>query len=266
MGMAINNPVIVTALYDIGRDKWEKFTQSYGGYIHWMERTLSLDSKLVIYTQQKFKDEIESYRRKYDVNLEKTIIVVQELEELEGYKLYNQKLNDLMFSDVFLQKAHFDVPEMNKPLYNVIMFNKVYWIKDCVDKGYFDNDFVIWADAGGLREPVEVYQGKVWPNIEKINNLDNNKITFFSHNDPFGVHDNQWHSLSQVRNIQGTAFFVPSKLVDDLLFNFNNTVNECIESEFIGSDEKVFDITYLKDTSKYHLIKCTWREYYNIFS
>jgi hypothetical protein len=85
-----------------------------------------------------------------------------------------------MFSDVFLQKAHFDVPEMNKPLYNVIMFNKVYWIKDCVDKGYFDNDFVIWADAGGLREPVEVYQGKVWPNIEKINNLDNNKITFSS--------------------------------------------------------------------------------------
>ena len=95
MGMAINNPVIVTALYDIGRDKWEKFTQSYGGYIHWMERTLSLDSNLVIYTQQKFKDEIESYRRKYDVNLEKTIIVIQELEELEGYKLYNQKLNDL---------------------------------------------------------------------------------------------------------------------------------------------------------------------------
>ena len=97
MGMAINNPVIVTALYDIGRDKWEKFTQSYGGYIHWMERTLSLDSNLVIYTQQKFKDEIESYRRKYDINLEKTIIVIQELEELEGYKLYNQKLNDLMF-------------------------------------------------------------------------------------------------------------------------------------------------------------------------
>ena len=134
MGMVINNPVIVTALYDIGRDKWEKFTQSYGGYIHWMERTLSLDSKLVIYTQEKFKSEIETYRRKYDTNLDNTIIVIQELEDLEGYKLYNQKLNDLMFSDVFLKKAHFDVPEMNKPLYNVIMFNKVYWIKDCVDK------------------------------------------------------------------------------------------------------------------------------------
>ena len=44
MGMDIKEPVLVTALYDIGRDNWEKFTQSYGGYIHWMERTLSLDS------------------------------------------------------------------------------------------------------------------------------------------------------------------------------------------------------------------------------
>jgi hypothetical protein len=263
--MDIKNVTIVTALYDIGRDKWDNFTQSYGGYIHWMERTLSLNSNIVIYTQEKFKDEIETYRKKYDPDLVKTIIIIQELEDLVCYKLFNDKLNTLMFSDVFLNKKHFDVPEMTKPLYNVIMFNKVYWIKDCVDKGYFGNDFVIWADAGGLREPVEIYQGKNWPNIEKINNLDNDKITFFSHNDTFNIHDNEWHSLSQVRNIQGTAFFVPSNLVDELLINFEKTIDESISSDYIGSDEKILDIMYLKDTSKYNLIKCGWREYYKIF-
>lgn len=262
--MDIKSPVLVTALYDIGRDNWEKFTQSYGGYIHWMERTLSLDSNIVIYTQQRFKDEIEAYRRKYDKDFNKTILIVQELEELEAYKMYNQKLTDLMFSDVFLNKAHFDVPEMTKPIYNIIMFNKAFWLKDTVDKKYFDNDMVIWVDAGGLREPVQKYENKIWPNLEKINSFDNDKITFFSHNEKFNVTDNQFHSLSQVRNIQGTAFLAPSHLVHEFTDKTIETINESIELEYIGSDEKIFDITYVKDPSKYHLIKCTWREYFDI--
>lgn len=263
--MDIKKPIIVTALYDIGRDSWEKFTQSYGGYIHWMERTLSLDSHMVIYTEIKFYEEIKSYRLKYDPNLDKTIFVIQELDELVAYKLYNDKLTELMFSDEFKLKAHFDVPEMNKPLYNVIMFNKVFWLKHSVDNNFFDADMVIWADAGGLREPIETYKLSEWPNIQKINNIDPDKIIFFSHKDDFGIHDNQWHALSQVRNIQGTAFMVPSKMINWFADQFIETIEESLEKRFIGSDEKILDITYLKDKAKYHLIPCTWREYFKIF-
>jgi hypothetical protein len=71
--------------------------------------------------------------------------------------------------------------------------------------------------------------------------------------------------MSQIRHIQGTAFFAPSHLIDDLLIEFNNTINECIDSRYIGSDEKIFDLTYVKNKEKYHFVKCTWREYYNIF-
>ncbi len=265
MGMAISKPTIVTALYDIGRDNWEKFTQSYGGYIHWMERTLSLDSNIVIYTESKFYEEIKRYRLKYDPQLEKTIFVIQELDQLTAYKLYNQKLEELMFSDEFKSKAHFDVPEMTKPLYNVIMFNKVFWLKHCVENKFFDNDMVIWADAGGLREPVDVYKLITWPNIDKLNTIDQNKIIFFSHKENFGIHDNQWHSLSQVRNIQGTAFMVPSNMINWFTDQFIETIDTSLEDRFIGSDEKILDITYLKNKEKYHLIQCTWREYFNIF-
>ena len=265
MVMDIKKPVVVTALYDIGRDKWEKFTQSYGGYIHWMERTLSLDCDMVIYTESKFYEEIRSYRIKYDPNLNRTNFVIQELENLTAYKLYNQELETLMFSEEFLKKAHFDVPEMNRPLYNVIMFNKVFWLKHTVDNKLFDNDMVIWADAGGLREPVEIYKLTSWPNIDKINEIGSDKIIFFSHRKDFGINDNQWHSLSQVRNIQGTAFMVPSNMVNWFTEEFTKTIDECLENKFIGSDEKILDITYLKNKEKYHLVECTWREYYNIF-
>jgi len=262
----IKNTTVVTALYDIGRDTWEQFRQSYDGYIHWMEKTLSLHTKLVIYTQLKFKDRIETIRKKYDPTLIDTIIITQELEELPAYKMYNQKLETLMSSESFISKLSFpDVPEMSKPLYNVIMFNKIFWIRDCIENKYFDNELVIWADAGGLREAIENYSGITWPNIQKINDLDLNKITFFSHNESFDVSDKRFHSLSQIRNIQGTAFIVPSHLIDFLTKEFCDTVDESIQHGYIGSDEKIFDISYTRNKHMYNLIKCGWREYFSIF-
>ena len=106
MSIEIKKPVIVTALYDIGRDKWEKFTQSYGGYMHWFWRTLSLDSEIVIYTQERFNNEILDYRKKYDPEMKKTVIVNQELEELESYKIYNERLEKLMYSETFKNKVY----------------------------------------------------------------------------------------------------------------------------------------------------------------
>lgn len=268
MDLEIKKPVIVTALYDIGRDKWDKFTVSYGGYMHWFWRTLSLDSEMVIYTQEKFKDEILDYRIKFDPEMIKTKLVIQELEDLVSYKRYNEKLENLMYSDEFKNKVSFpDVPEMSKPLYNVIMFNKVFWLKDTVDNRYFDNDMVIWADAGGLRDELEKYENTVWPSLEKINQLDNGKITFFSHKPDFDIKDGdrEFISLSQIRSIQGTAFLAPSHMVDWLVGEVDRTINESINLGYIGSDEKVFDISYVRDKERYHLIECTWRTYFGLF-
>jgi hypothetical protein len=148
------------------------------------------------------------------------------------------------------------------------MFNKVYWLQHAVKNKFFDNDLVIWADAGGLRDEIEKYSNTKWPSLDKINQLDNTKITFFSHNDNFNIeeYDKEFYALSQIRNIQGTAFVAPSLLVDSLVEDFTYSIDESLEREYIGSDEKIFDFTFIRDKSKYNLIKCTWREYFNILS
>jgi hypothetical protein len=186
--MDINNPVIVMALYDIGRENWNNFRMSYHTYGWWMRNTLSLDCNIVVYTESKFIDELTNYRREFDPNLEKTIFVVNELTDLPVYQKYHDSLSSLMFSDNFKSKVSFpDVPEMCQPLYNIIMFNKVFFLKDTIEKKYFNNDMVIWADAGGLRDDINLYRNNKWPNISKIKSLDPNKITFFSHNQDFSV-------------------------------------------------------------------------------
>ena len=265
MGMAIKRkPVIVMALYDIGRDNWDNFNLSYNTYLWWMKNTLSLDSNFVIYTEEKFKDEIEKNRREFDPDFIKTKLIVKPLEELEYYTEYHDKLDLLMSSGEFKDKCHHNVPEVTQPLYNVIMFNKLSFLKDTKDNNYFDSDYFIWADAGGLRENISDYVGQVWPNENKLTEQDD-KIVFFSHSKDFTIEDNEFHSLSQIRHIQGTCFFVPKERLDKFVTTFKETVEECIKNGFIGSDEKVLDITYLKDKEDFKLIHCTWREYFNIF-
>ena len=260
----IKNPVIVTALYDIGRDNWDSFTLSYNTYLHWMKNTLSLKSKMVIYTENKFVKKITEYRKEFDPDLSNTIIIEKPIEELDCYKLYYDKLSKLMSSEHFIKKIYTNVPEMNKPLYNVIMFNKLHFLKEVKEKQYFNNDVLIWVDAGGLRESIDTYKDEEWPCLNKLNQLDTSKITFFSHSKNIIVENKEHHALSQMRYIQGTAFLVPSDLIDNFTINFNDTINECLENNYIGSDEKIFDLTYCKNPDKYNLIKCTWRTYFKI--
>ena len=159
--MDIKTPVIVMALYDIGRENWNNFRMSYHTYGWWMRNTLSLDSNIVVYTEPKFTNELINYRKEFDPNLEKTIFIEKPLTELPIYEKYYESLSTLMSSDIFKSKVSFhDVPEMCQPLYNIIMFNKVFFLKETIDNGYFNNDMVIWADAGGLRNDISLYKTK----------------------------------------------------------------------------------------------------------
>ena len=76
----------------------------------------------------------------------------------------------------------------------------------------------------------------------------------------------QDHALSQMRYIHGTSFLVPNTELDDLIDEVELTVDSSLKQGYIGSDEKMFDITYLRNPDRYHLIKCSWRQYFPFFN
>jgi len=128
----IENPAIVTALFDIGRDKWSNYGLSYYTYMMWMRNLLLFDSKMVIYTEEKFEGFIKEQRTTVDPNLEKTIIIIDKIENLDSYKMFHEKVFNLMRSENFKNKIHFNVPEMTQALYNIVIFNKPYFIKNSI--------------------------------------------------------------------------------------------------------------------------------------
>lgn len=258
--MKVNKPVLVLALYDIGRDNWDNFTMSYHTYLSWMRNALSFDGDMVIYTEMKFARAIKDNRRPFDPNLSRTKVIAQPIETLPAYTAYYHRMKKLMESEEFKQKASFDVPEMNQPLYNVIMFNKLHWLKHTKDNGYFDNDATVWVDAGCFREGIENYKGRTYPNP---NLIPPNKPLFFCHHDVISIHNIYDHALSQMRFIHGTSFVVPNICLDDLIDEFNVTVEHLLSEGYIGSDEKIFDITVNRNPRNYRTITCNWREYLN---
>jgi hypothetical protein len=120
--MDINNPVIVMALYDIGRENWNNFRMSYHTYGFWMRNTLSLDCNIVIYTESKFIDELTNYRREFDPNLEKTIFVENELNIISKLLLLKFRINEFV---TFLCVS-FCAKEVEK-LSNIIIKKKTFF-------------------------------------------------------------------------------------------------------------------------------------------
>jgi hypothetical protein len=261
----ITNPTIVTALFDIGRDKWDNYEISYNTYMMWMKNILYFDTNMVIYMEEKFKNFIIEQRKVVDPNLEKTIIKIDVLENLNSYKLFYHETKTLMESDEFKSRLHFNVPEMTKPLYNIIIFNKLYFIKKSIDDKDFNSDMFIWCDAGVLRD-FDAKIKKGFPNVEKINNGFSDKITFFSHQENFTIDDKPFHLVSQFRYIHGGCILVPNnEKINKLIFVFNNFIRENLKKGYVGSEEKYLDFCYLENKDKYNIIKSDWRQYFDIF-
>jgi len=254
MGLDIK-PVIVTALFDIGRDKWAHHTQSYGGYMHWMERTLSIQTPMVIYTEEQFIEQIKETRNRY-FNQSQYIITTK--EELEVSKLFYEDISKLMSSEEFKKKIQFQVPEMLEPWYNILMLNKMWWLNDA--RNWIKGTHYIWTDAGCYREEIEKVN-KPFP-THKIQN----KPIFFSHHQEISIENIQHHILAQMRFIQGGSFIIPTQWIDILTDKLKSAIQTQIQSGYIGSDEKFLDILYLQNKEHMQLVKCSWREYMEVMS
>lgn len=258
----IKNSVIVTALFDIGRDRWKDYQQSYGTYLYWMNNILNIDSHFIIFTEEKFVETILQSRRTIDPSLEKTKIVVEKFENLKSYKKYFNKIKNIMDSEDFQKKIHFRVPEMINPEYNTVIFNKFYFIEQA--KKEMDYDLYIWCDAGLLRN--DEFKNQKFPNIEKVNNGFSDKITFFSHDTEFSIHNREMHLLSQYRYIHGGCFFVPKKSnLNFLIESFENLIENFLKNGYVGSEEKYYDFCYEDNKDTFNIVKADWRQYFSIF-
>ena len=262
-----------TFYFDIDRQNWDSFNIPNNTYLYWFQNVLSLNINLHIETEEKFVERILSYRRKFDPLLKRTIIKSRKVEELPAYNLYNEKLETVMFSDSFKLKIHHgSVPEMCRPLYNILMFNKLHSMKQVIDENPFNTKFFSWIDVGFIRDEKWVINNENWPDPSKLK-LNDNKILFFVINNNIikdlgnaDVKQKEYHCMSQCRYLKGTIFFLDGSIIDELLTSFDKNVRYCLDNNFIGSDEKIFDLCYLDNPEAFDLVQCDWRQEFHLYA
>ncbi len=157
----MDSAVVVTALFDIGREKFGD-GRSTDQYLSWFEKTLKLNSRMVVYTEEKFKSFIEERR-----DPKHTKIKIQNLEEIPMYK-HKEKIGQILRDPVYLSKIKDNSRiECILDLYNVIQYSKFGWIQEEIREGT-NSDFYFWMDAGCSRFFSDADLSQSWPNLKKI--------------------------------------------------------------------------------------------------
>lgn len=260
------NTTLVTCLFYIGRDRWKYsgFPAGYDRYTGWMRNFLSLDAQMIFYVDDFYYERAVNIRKEYDPNLEKTVFIKTTIGDLEAYKTYYNRMSSLMNSPEFKSKIQFQVSDMLYPLYNILMYNKANLLKEAAESNPFNSDYLYWVDVGAFRNDLSEYERVQWPDSSKEEYF-NNKITFFSHfGSEFNIDNQESHFLSQTRVVQGGYFIVPIKKVNFFKQEVDSVINEILAKGYIGSDEKIFDLIYKRNSSDFNMIRATWFEFYNL--
>ena len=111
------NCTVVTALYDIGREK-NGDGRTIDQYLKWFDKTLDLNVPVVVYTEEKFKEFVLN-KNKSNIKL-----VIQSLNEIPYFK-YKTKIDNILSLTKYKEKIKDpNRVECNLSLYNIIQYSK----------------------------------------------------------------------------------------------------------------------------------------------
>lgn len=137
---------IVTAYFNVGRDKWKCFSRNDEQYLSYFSHWARLKNKLVIYTTPSLAEMVQQIRYNYGLEKQTTIITIPNVYSVQS-DLYQVIQHVMQNTDSWLFHKKLDHPESWNYNYNYITNLKTFWVQDAVNKG-ITTDLVAWLDFG----------------------------------------------------------------------------------------------------------------------
>ena len=136
-------------------------------YIKWMNNFISIvnNFNLVIYTDENSSKHINTQ------NNPKIKIIIKPIEQF-----YNFKYKDLWINN---HKKNLHLNDKSDWCLNMLWSEKIWFVKETIERKYFDTDFYGWCDIGYFRNRSEDLHTSFlsnWPSKDKIINLDKNTV------------------------------------------------------------------------------------------
>lgn len=142
----MDNILVVTAFFDIGRGEYADFQRSSEKYIGWFKRWARMENELVVYLQDDIIiEKVKKIRKDYGLE-DKTIIEkVEDVEKISPEIL--ERWKGIEVSQDFIDYRDFKTNPENKAKYNYVNLIKSYFMADAAKK-YLKDGFVAWIDFG----------------------------------------------------------------------------------------------------------------------
>jgi protein YibB len=230
------DPILVTGLFDIGREDYVNNSRSVDKYILDFEFWASINNFLIVFTEQKFKQRIENIRNSRGLLHKTKIIVINDIFSIREDLYKKAKL--ISTNKDFINFRYRKNALSSKAEYNHIMFLKAYFLFESSELIEFKHltDQFIWIDFGFN------HGGSFYTNPNEFNftisEIKVNQIWIFSLSD---LYTNQNLIFQVVRNLKdfitGGIFYVPRDRAKWYWEKIQETYNELINTGLIDDDQ-----------------------------
>ena len=264
-----NSTTIVTALYDIGREKLTGSCakRSFTKYLDWFKNLLSINAPMIIFTSADLKQYILEHRpQKY-----LTTIVIRRFEDLDAYKYYDRiqgTINRMVLEPDSTGKIpHYfkECPEFITAKYEVIIFSKFDFLREVAAKNPYGTEYFIWLDAGTFYDKPPFDTTLVWPDEYKIKIL-GDKFLICVYNE-FNKQDNSIlvnkREFLRKNENKICAFMLGGNktIIDKVHKDFWEEVDLALDSEVINNEQNILNLMVVSNPDDYYVWSPTCERY-----
>jgi len=248
--------IFITALRDIGRDKWGKYNRTFDQYLeYFLNLARHIEYNLVVYLSNEHKLIAEKYMSKNNV-------IFLDLDQIKDtfYQRYLETDREIIKSEVYQNKIpdrRKNNPEHLYAEYNMVVHDKVNYIRNT--KLLFPNySFYSWIDFGYVRKPVCLIENINLSRIPK-------KIVYQAlTRPPTNKIDEDQMLKSYDIYIVGGAFIIHTDLVDKYAEIYERKIIEWQSRNITDDDQSLVLQLYYENQSLFHLIEN--KQWFSLFT
>lgn len=234
------NVTLVTCFYNINRANWNHSSRTVDRYFTNCEHILNKKNPIVIFTTDEYKDRCISIRKKTDINLIYTTIIIIPFEKLYYYDNLEliRKIQINNINNIFPVHERVN-PEFCVPEYIVLINNKIHFLKEVADRNPYNSQIFQWVDFGlhsnlYIKEQFnENFFSKIFYKKDKIRLVSFKNPVKFINNDIRSYYNIHSSTLS-------AGLIAGDKNTINIMYNLcNEQFNEMIQNNVVNQEQYI---------------------------
>lgn len=258
-------PILVTALIDIGRGNWQRFTRHFDQYLNYLTNILfRIQNNIIIYCDNSVYEYLKVLDKQ--IKLERIQIIQISLSELPFYK-YRKEIEEIMNWEQKNWREEWDEqmkthPETLYPDYDILVNSKPYFLYNATQISQFPKPFeeeqlFVWLDAGYGHGSQSAIPLGIW----KPTQINYEQITLIKL--PTNGERVERYTIERVyrkhRSVISGGFLAGGeKVIRRFWTFFMKTFLELLDQHFVDDDQTTLLITIQRYNSTFKLLKGNW--------